>query len=172
VTARLWRDGQLLADLPDARRDVGTTAAPAAYRLELTTERGGEEWLWATRTETSWDFRSGRPAAGRTEPLPLLQIGYGVPADLTGYVSGRHPHLIGLNLWHQEGLRAPRGTTMRVEVSFDEGATWRAVPVIRHGDGYRALVPAGQGSVSLRVHATDSAGNAVTQTVIRAYGLK
>jgi Subtilase family len=172
VTAKLWRDGKLLADLPDARRDVDTTAAPAAYRLDLATERGGEEWLWATRTETSWEFRSGRPAAGRTEPLALLQVGYGVPADLTGYVSGRHPHLIGLTLWHQEGLRPPRGTTLRVEVSLDEGAKWRGVPVIRHGDGYRALVPPGYGSVSLRVHARDSAGNTVTQTVIRAYGLK
>jgi hypothetical protein len=61
---------------------------------------------------------------------------------------------------------------VRVEVSLDEGAKWRGVPVIRHGDGYRALVPAGTGSVSLRVHARDGAGNAVTQTVIRAYGLK
>ncbi|WP_173056291.1 S8 family serine peptidase [Phytohabitans houttuyneae] len=172
VTAKLWRDGKLLAELPDARRDVGTTAAPAGYRLDLTTARSDEEWRWATRTETSWEFRSARPAAGRTEPLPLLQIGYGVPADLTGYVSGRHPHLLGLTLWHQEGLRAPRGTTLRVEVSLDEGAKWRGVPVIRHGDGYRALIPAGTGSVSLRVHARDGAGNAVTQTVIRAYGLK
>ena len=172
VGAKLWRDGKLLAELPDARRDVGTTAAPAAYRLDLTTERGGEEWLWATRTETSWEFRSGRPAPGRTEPLPLLQVGYAVPADLTGYVSGRHPHLLGLTVWHQEGLRPPRGTTLRVEVSLDEGAKWRSVPVIRHGDGYRAVLPAGHGSVSLRVHARDNAGNAVTQTVIRAYGLK
>ncbi|GAB3536715.1 S8 family serine peptidase [Phytohabitans suffuscus] len=172
VTAKLWRDGKLIADLPDARRDVGTTAAPAAYRLELTTGRVDEEWQWATRTETSWEFRSTRPAAGRTEPLPMLQVDYGVPADLNGFVSGRHPHLIGLTLWHQEGLRAPRGTTLRVEVSLDEGATWRSAPVIRHGDGYRALVPSGTGSVSLRVHARDSAGNTVTQTVIRAYGLK
>ncbi|MFC0532459.1 S8 family serine peptidase [Phytohabitans kaempferiae] len=172
VTAKLWRDGTLLAELPDARRDVSTTAAPAAYRLELTTERGGEEWLWATRTRTSWEFRSGRTAQGRAEPLPLLQVGYGVPADLSGHVSGRHPHLITLQLWHQEGLRAPRDTTLRVEVSLDEGAKWRTVPVTRHRDGYRALVPAGSGSVSLRVHARDGAGNAVTQTVIRAYGLR
>ncbi|MDQ7907112.1 S8 family serine peptidase [Phytohabitans sp. ZYX-F-186] len=171
VTAKLWRDGKLLADLPDARRDVATSAERAGYRLELTTERSGEEWQWATRTETAWEFRSGRPAAGRTEPLPLLQIGYAVPADLSGYVSGRHPHLIGLTLWHQEGLREPRGTTLRAEVSLDEGATWLRVPVIRNGDGYRALVPAGTGSVSLRVHASDAAGNTVTQTVIRAYGL-
>ncbi|BCB81827.1 hypothetical protein GCM10022251_14430 [Phytohabitans flavus] len=84
------------------------------------------------------------------------------------YVSGRHPHLLGLTLWHQEGLCA---TTLRVEISLDEGTTWRAVPVIRHGDGYRALVPAGAESVSLRVHARDAAGSTVTQTVIRAYGL-
>jgi len=172
VSARLWRDGRLFAELPDARRDVATTAVPALYRLELTTARGSVRWRWATRTETRWAFRSARPAPGRTEPLPLLQIRYGVPADLTGHVSGEHPHLLGLTLWHQEGLPPPHGTALRVEISLDEGAWWRAVRVIGRGDGFRALVPAGIGSVSLRVHAQDGAGNAVSQTVIRAYGLK
>ena len=46
-------------------------------------------------------------------------------------------------------------------MSDDDGATWRTTA---------GLIPAGSKPVSLRVTASDKAGNAVTQTVIRAYG--
>ena len=36
--------------------------------------------------------------------------------------------------------------------------------------GSAVIVPAGHGTVSLRVTAVDKSGNSVTQTVIRAYG--
>jgi hypothetical protein len=172
VTARLWRDGALLATLPDARRDVTVPAAPGAYRLELTTSRSEEEWIWATRTETAWDFRSARPTGTLAEPLSLLQVDYAPPTDTAGRVSGQHPHLLGITLRHQEGLAAPRGAAVRVEVSFDEGTTWRQARVIGKGNSVRATIPAGTGSVSLRVHASDAGGSAVTQTVIRAYGFR
>jgi subtilisin family serine protease len=170
VSARLWRGSELIAELPDAVRDVPTVAADAAYRLEVTTGRSDPEWQWATRTETAWEFRSARPANG-ARALPLLQVDYHSPADLSGRVSGRKPHVLGLALWHQDGLPKPRNPTVRLEVSFDEGATWRVAPVSRHGKGYRATIPAGTGSVSLRVRAADGGGSTVTQTVIRAYGL-
>ncbi|MDG4786677.1 S8 family serine peptidase [Micromonospora sp. WMMD1102] len=171
VSGTLWRDGKLLAELPDARRDVPTTGPEAGYRLALTTERDGAEWSWGTRTETVWQFRSGRSAGDGARPLPLLQLDYAVPVDLTGRAAGRR-HTVGLTLRHQDGHPAARGTSLTVEVSFDEGASWRRVPVTGHGNAYRASVPAGEGTVSLRVGATDRSGNAVTQTVIRAYGLR
>jgi hypothetical protein len=57
-----------------------------------------------------------------------------------------------------------------VEFSTDDGATWREAPVSRAGDRWLAQVdnPAG-GFVSLRTKATDTDGNTVDQTVIRAY---
>lgn len=172
VTARLWRDGVLLAELPDAVQDVATTAGDAAYRLELDTARSGEEWRWATRTETVWEFRSARPATGDAVPLPLLQVHYDAPTDLSGWVSAGHPHFLGLTLSDQDGGPVPTGTVVRVEVSFDAGASWQTADVVKAGGTFRAKIPAGTGSVSLRVHARDAAGNAVTQTVIEAYGLR
>ncbi|MPZ26746.1 MAG: S8 family serine peptidase [Micromonosporaceae bacterium] len=172
VQARLWRDGTLVEELPDARRDVFVDPEPATYRLELTTERD-HAWQWATRTDTAWEFESGRPDGPDPAVLPLLQVDYDVPADRTGRVDGARPHLLGLALRHQDGLPAPRAAHATVEVSFDDGASWRQVPVFGIGRGeLSAVVPAGDEAVSLRVHATDTHGNAVTQTVLRAYGLR
>ncbi|WP_432824783.1 S8 family serine peptidase [Dactylosporangium sp. CA-092794] len=161
ATVTLTRDGAPLATPRDGWQDVTVPPGPAAYRLTMTTQRGGPEWEWGTRTETVWDFRSGHtstPAA-----LPLLRVDYGVPVDLSGKAGGR-PHLI--------SLCVPGSTALTAAVSSDEGATW--TPAFTFGAGTRgcsvAIIPGGTGSVSLRVHATDRAGNAVTQTVIRAYG--
>ena len=156
VSARLWRDGAVLAELPDAWRDVQTTAGPARYRLELTTHRESEEWQFATRTETAWEFTSSTVDGVR--PLPLLQVDYQVSR-----------HGLGLRLRHQDGLPSPRGTKVRVDVSFDDGATWTPTRVWGHGTKYSVAVPSGKGPVSLRVHASAADGAAVTQTVIRAY---
>jgi hypothetical protein len=171
VGAKLWRDGTLLAELPDARQDVLTTGPEARYRLELNTERRDDEWAWGTRTETVWDFRSGDQPGTEARPLPLLQVDYAVPVDLTGRATGRQ-HTIGLTLRQQDGLAPPKGTSLTAEVSFDEGVTWQQARVTGHGTTYAATIPAGKGTVSLRVRATDQSDNAVTQTVIRAYGLR
>ncbi|MFF5263146.1 S8 family serine peptidase [Actinomadura viridis] len=172
VQARLWRDGTLVKELPDAKGDVQVGSDPAAYRLSLTTERKSQEWAWGTRTETIWDFRSGRSQGDEQQRLPLLQVDYRVPGDQYGRVPGRSPHHLDLTLRHQDGLAAPKGTAMTLQVSFDEGATWRAARLDRReGGAYRATIPSGKGTVSLRVQARDASGNAVTQSVIRAYGL-
>ncbi|WP_239167101.1 S8 family serine peptidase [Catellatospora coxensis] len=169
VAAMLWRDGTLVAELPSAMADVEVAAGAAGYRLQLTTARTSPEWARATRTDTVWEFRSG--TADKARALPLLQVDYRVPADLNGSVAGR-AHTVGLGLRHQAGLPTPRHTTLVVEVSFDEGKSWRAVRVTGRGDAYTAHIPAGSGSVSLRTRATDGAGNTVTQTVVRAYDLR
>jgi hypothetical protein len=171
VQARLLRDGEVVADMPYAWGDVSTAPEPASYRLEMTTGRQSEEWQWATHTETVWEFQSGRPAHG-TQPLPLLQVDYRVPTDLDGRVSGLLPHPVRLGLRHQDGLAAPEVDEVTLEVSFDEGDTWRQVPVRRIGADLVAVVAPQPGTVSLRVHAEAADGSAVTQTVIRAYGVR
>jgi hypothetical protein len=60
-----------------------------------------------------------------------------------------------------------------LDVSFDDGASWKAVHVKRDGRGWVADLdhPVRAAYVSLRASAADLAGNSVEQTVIRAYGL-
>ncbi|GAB4051195.1 S8 family serine peptidase [Catellatospora paridis] len=171
VAAKLWRDGTPIADLPHAMSDVEVPAGAAGYRLQLTTARATTEWARATHTDTTWDFRSATVSGDKAAPLPLLQVDYQAPAGLEGSVAGR-PHTVGIGLRHQAGLPAPRHTTLVVEVSFNEGTSWRAVRVTGRGDAYTAHIPAGAGNVSLRTRATDGAGNTVTQTVVHAYDLR
>jgi hypothetical protein len=158
ASATLWRDGKVLAQLPDAWRNVPTTPGDAAYRLVLDTARGGEDWSYGTRTTSEWTFRS---AAGRAA-LPLLQVSYDVPAGLTGTATTR-AHLVRLGV-------AGHGTKLTAEESADDGVSWKPAVTAGRDGAFTALVPAGRAPVSLRVTASDKAGDSVRQTVIRAYG--
>ncbi|MEU4472348.1 S8 family serine peptidase [Micromonospora sp. NPDC023888] len=172
VEARVSRDGEQLADLSAGWAPVPTTAGRARYRLDLTTKRSSADWRYATRTDTAWEFTSARPTGDTATPLSLLQVDYQVPADLLGTVRGDRPHQLGLTLRQPSGVPAPTGASVRVQVSFDGGVTWRDATTKGSGTRYTATVPAGRGTVSLRVHAADRAGNTVDQTVLQAYGLR
>jgi hypothetical protein len=173
ASAVLSRDGQVVSELPDAWGDLTTSSGDSAYKLDLSTARVDEdgEWNWATSTRTVWDFRSKKTSETTATALPLLQVDYEVATDLTGRVAAR-PHQIGFKVHQQAGVAAPRSTSLQAEVSFDEGKTWRRIIAVGAHGHYVALVPAGKGTVSIRVVAGDNAGNKISQTVIRAYGLK
>ena len=151
----LSRNGAEIATLNHGWQDVPVPAGTATYKLAMTTKRLGmdaADWQYGTSTATEWTFKSG--AAGT---LPLLQIGYDAPVTPTG-VTTKLPHLL--------GVKVPNARQVKVETSADEGRTWRTALTI----GSTVVVPAGKGTVSLRVTASDRSGNSVTQTVIRAYG--
>ncbi|TCC43564.1 S8 family serine peptidase [Kribbella sindirgiensis] len=164
-SATLSRNGQVVAELPDAWEDVITSSDNAAYKLDLSTERIDEEgeWNWGTRTETSWEFRSAKQADDKATPLALQQVAYTVPVDLTGRVSART---------HVVGFESPRASSLQAWSSFDEGKTWQRLVVIGALGHFLAVVPNAHDTVSLKVAATGPNGSKITQTVIRAYGVK
>lgn len=164
--ARVYRDGELLAELPNARQGVDVPAGEGTYRLELDVSRDDAEWQRAIRSSTAWTFPSARPAAGTTAELPLLQIAYDAPTDDDGHATKR-PHRLGLQVTDQGG-KVRSGATLTAEVSFDDGATWKNLPVKKDEHGFSAQVPAGTAPVTLRVTATDGSAS-VTQEVVRAY---
>jgi hypothetical protein len=61
-----------------------------------------------------------------------------------------------------------------VEVSYDDGSTWRPATVRPNRGEWKALVdhPAGAEFVSLRSSVSDPEGNTQRQTIVRAYALK
>ncbi|TCC11841.1 S8 family serine peptidase [Kribbella soli] len=164
-SATLSRNGQVVAELPDAWEDVITSSENAAYKLDVFTERidSEGEWNWGTRTQTSWEFRSAKQADDKATPLALQQVDYKAPVDLTGRVSART---------HVVGFESPRATGLQAWSSFDEGKTWQRLVVIGAVGHYLAVVPNAHDTVSLKVQATGPNGAKVTQTVIRAYGVK
>ncbi|MGX1488153.1 subtilisin family serine protease [Streptomyces tendae] len=175
ATAVLYRDGQQLARSENgAWGAFEVPAGEAAYRLDLTTKRVSEQWYFGTGTHTSWTFRSGTTA----EPalLPLLQLDYDVPVDAQNAVGRSRTHRVGLSVRTQDGLAAPRGVSLKVEASYDDGRTWstaRTTPQ-GHDSRFTSVVerPARlrqDAFVTLRVTATDAHGNGVRQTVTRAY---
>lgn len=75
-----------------------------------------------------------------------------------------------------ERNRAALGSvhTPTVEVSYDDGRTWRATNVKRHHGKWTVTVnhPAGAEFVSLRGGVSDADGNSEKVTIIRAYALR
>ncbi|MET8329439.1 S8 family serine peptidase [Streptomyces sp. NPDC005181] len=174
VAAVLYRDGKKVSEAAGAWGDFHVPAGEADYRLDLTTERKTEYWQTGTKTATSWTFRSD--TAAEDTLLPLLQVDYGVPADLWNTVEGGKRHDLDLTVRHQDGLAAPAGVKLKVEASFDDGKTWKGqVRVEDRGHNRFTATIERPGDhrqdafVTLRVTASDKAGNTVQQTVERAY---
>lgn len=164
-TARLYRNGAVIAEAPDARRSFDVSG-DASYRLELDISRDEDEWQRGIRSSTDWTFRSARPKGDAAEVLPLLQVQYDVPADTSGRAT-RLPHLVGLDVTDQVGT-AVRGATLSAQASFDDGKTWRKLAVVSWRGSFVAAVPGGSKPVSLKVTASHGSSK-VVQEVIRAY---
>ncbi|MFF2641240.1 S8 family serine peptidase [Streptomyces niveus] len=173
AAAVLYRDGKKAAEADSAWTDFPVPSGAADYRLDLTTSRKSPEWAYATATDTSWSFRSD--AAGGATTLPLLQLDYDVPVDAHNAVGRGRSHTVGLTVRAQDGLPGPRGVTVKVEASYNDGKSWeRATVKSRGSDGFSARIDRpdrlrGDAYVTLRVTAEDSSGNRVRQTVERAY---
>ncbi|GAB3170700.1 hypothetical protein GCM10027162_11570 [Streptomyces incanus] len=134
--AVLYRDGRQVGRADGGFADFEVPSDAADYRLDLTTSRTSPEWVYGTGTETSWSFRSGTAAPATT--LPLLQLDYDVPVDAYNAVRPGRTHTVGLSVRAQDGLAAPRGVGVQVEVSYDDGRSWSRAGLMpglkRHAD--------------------------------------
>ncbi|MFC5828900.1 hypothetical protein [Nonomuraea insulae] len=151
--------------LPFAGRALTSIGGTAVTR-----EAGQEAQFWATLTGASPTARSASQAA---EQLPLVQLDYEVETDGDGRAARRAP--LTLVASHLPG--GPRSDTIKqvtLDVSYDDGVTWREERLSRRGDGWRAELraPSGARYVTLRAGAQDRKGNTIEQTIVRAYGLK
>ncbi|WP_208115971.1 S8 family serine peptidase [Labedaea rhizosphaerae] len=156
------------------------SAGPLRYRLVVENHRDASISPYSSSTSTTWSFTSAAAkVAGERDLLPLLQIRYNLEPDGSGVVSRksefgvtveqRAPVSVGLVETPVAGGGSPGAP--RVTVSYDDGATWTPLTADRKGR-YRLNAPEAAQFAALRVTATDSAGNSVEQTVIRAVGLR
>ncbi|MGW2627262.1 S8 family peptidase [Micromonospora taraxaci] len=161
---RLLRDGKEIGTSDSPWAEFAVPAAKAAYRLEATTTRGAPDTL-STSVSVAWTFTSAYTAS--PQRLPLTTVRPMPVLDDTNTARAGRIMTIPVTLDRQADSKAAANRSLTVSASFDDGRTWVALPVLR--DVALISHPRRAGFVALRLTATDTAGNTVTQTIQRAY---
>ncbi|WP_253885029.1 S8 family serine peptidase [Actinokineospora diospyrosa] len=164
-TTSLYREGKLVGTHNQPGRGVFIAGEPGKYRLTSDIARDQPWWPTSTKVSADWSFQLPRDIR---VALPLLTVGFRPPVSLANTTPGGREVSFPVTVARQDGV--PTVSTLTVDVSYDDGATWTPTRLVRDGAAWKATVthPA-SGFASLRAKATDSAGNTVDQTVIRAY---
>jgi len=168
----LDRDGKRIFDRTGNDFDVEVPAGTRTYRLGADLDRGPLQAL-STRVTCEWTFRSGTVGGDAWKPLPLSAVRFLPPLSGENAAPAGNTFVIPFEVQRQPGSAAGTVRELTVEVSYDDGATWRPASVLRLRQQGVAVVrhPAGPGFASLRARSTDSAGNTLSETIIRAYRL-
>lgn len=168
----LYQGDRLLAQNgPKPEFGVGGLAPEELpYRLVADTAGNPDLTPYSTTTHTEWTFTSGEV---ENQALPLAQLDYVAEVDAAGRAKRTSafsvkPVVVG------SSARADAVTAVQLEVSYDDGASWRRQD-LKERDGTwqaRLSAPAQASQVSIRVTARQRNGGGISQTVIRAFGLK
>jgi hypothetical protein len=164
----LSRNGTLIAEADQAGGNFEVPAAPGRYRLEVSATRAAPFTL-STKVTGVWVFDSGHVTGPDWVRPHLHSVSFAPRLRADGSTPAGRAFDLPLRVAAQDGPVRP-GVTPVIEVSVDDGATWRAVPVTRKGTAQVATVPhpTGSGFVSLRARIAHD-GTVSEQTVIRAY---
>ncbi|MEV0952169.1 S8 family serine peptidase [Promicromonospora sp. NPDC050249] len=182
VTSRLYQGDTLV------RESIGQavqTTVPVAdgtqeYRFEIDTDAADDQHRYSTSTRTSWTFVADQaddavPGQQGT-PLPLVQLDYDVDTALDGTVrAGSTVPFVVAPYTVPGAPRAGQVVGATLDVSYDGGDSWSKAKLSKDGDHWvtRLRIPSrGAELVSLRATARDDAGNAVTQEVVSAFGVR
>lgn len=113
-----------------------------------------------------WTFTSEHEAASEnSKPLPLMAIRFAPDLDDHNRARAGYPLVIPVLVQQQRDSAHGSPRSLRVEVSYDGGKTWRRTPLLGSGLKRFALVAhlAGAAFVSLRVTAADSLDNTLSR---------
>ena len=183
---RLYRDGVLIDDEYDV---TGTTvpapATRATYRVIDEVKRLG--FVHSTAATVDVTFSSGAGQGGRLPAewdcgllnapsctvLPILRVTAPLPTTLSGTMP-IGPRLATFTVSHVPGAQRLPITGADVRLSPDNGKTWHRAWTVPRGNGrYQLLLFNSRAwighAIKIKVHATDAAGGAITQTVAAAY---
>jgi subtilisin family serine protease len=179
TAARVYRNGALVAENRYAVGyfDVGV-AEPATYRVELDMDEGRPGWRIGTESHSAWTFRSARPTAPGWPSVDAVTAVWDLALDLNNAAPAGQSFPVKLNVGHQPGAQAIPIKTVKAWASYDDGGTWKKIPVFVAADGsYVGSVKHPKlndttGFVALRFDVTDEAGGRFEQTLYRAYALR
>jgi len=150
----------------------------ATYRYEQEATRGPNPlggpdiFDLSTHVSAAWTFRSAHVTGQTPAILPLPTLRFQPELDDDNRATSR-VIVLPVAIERPVGAATPRIERVTVDVSFDDGTTWTAVPGALRGDRWFGIVvhPAGAAYASLRGTVRDVAGNAGEVTIIHAYRL-
>jgi subtilisin family serine protease len=165
---RVLRDGKVLCETPYIS---GCYTEPQAgrYRLEVDTKQ--QERPVSVATRTAWEFSAAFDKDN--EILPMLNLGYDVPVDLTNAVKAGSTYEATVTAKYQHGYPGTGPFTLQAWVSHDDGTNWTSLGSQKTDKARKVdfdiRTPKDAKFVTLRVRATDANGTSIDQTIERAW---
>ncbi|MFF9571092.1 S8 family serine peptidase [Streptomyces sp. NPDC014685] len=150
----------------------------SAYELTQNLEKiptSDPNWLRSTAVTTSWSFRSHREPDVHSRGLALLFPAYDLPVDGMNTLPAKQGLKVGLSVEGHAGYTPGAITQATLSYSYDGGTTWTQAPTEQQDGRWTAVLDhtgASGEKVTLKAAFTDAHGNAVTQTVTRAYDVR
>ncbi|NKE59578.1 S8 family peptidase [Lentzea sp. PSKA42] len=162
-------DGKVISDQP-ASGYANLPNMPAEkkrYQVHTETTRDTQ----SSQVTADWSFTSEFVAGEEYKPVPLLAVRFSPRLD----EHNRAGKVVTVPITVERNGTG-KVTDIKdpaVQVSYDEGKTWKPVPLRKTRGGWQVTLihPHGAKNVSFKARAAD-AGGEVQQTIIRAYDLK
>jgi subtilisin family serine protease len=165
ATTRLFRGDELVGETPDTSAAFAVPSWEDEYQLAMSATRSSFDV--STKVSAEWTFRSGL-TGDRVTPVDVSVVRFTPKLDVTNSAPAGRTWEIPVAVQRADGT-VERPCELTVDVSYDEGQSWRHATV--SGGKVTVRHPGDAKSVSLRAFATDEDGNTVRQTIIRAYKL-
>ncbi|MFG2115888.1 S8 family serine peptidase [Streptomyces sp. NPDC048718] len=166
ATTALYRDGVKVGENDDALsgwKPFTVDGSDASYRLTTTVERPATLAAASTRIDTDFTFRS-KPVTATTA-LPVSTVRFAPPVDLSSRTPALAPLTVPVTV--QGAAAGANLKSLTVSVSYDNGKTWKPVPV--QNGTIIVKSPAANAAVSLSAEVTDKEGNVSKLTVHNAW---
>ncbi|MCX4849300.1 helix-turn-helix domain-containing protein [Streptomyces sp. NBC_00893] len=150
----------------------------SAYELTQNLEKidtSDRNWLRSTAVQTTWSFRSRLEPDVYSRGLPILSPAYDAPVDGMNTLPARSGIEVGLSVEGHAGYTPGAVEAASLSYSYDGGTTWTLAPTEQRDGKWTAvldLTAATGKQVTTKATLTDANGNAVTQTITRAYDVR
>jgi subtilisin family serine protease len=163
----VYRDGTALGTSPVTDFvEYPVPDADSSYRVVADARQANAGWTLSTVVTADWTFRSSAAADGAA--LPMLTTRFAPAVDVHNKAPGDRRFSFPAYVTRQDG--PAKVTSLSVDVSYDDGRTWRPAGVRRDHDHWSVTVRhPGSGYASLRSRTRDADGNTQAQTIVRAY---
>ncbi|WP_405392099.1 S8 family serine peptidase [Streptomyces sp. NBC_01102] len=174
----LKRNGEQIATSTYPYGVFEVPAEDSAYELTQNLAKidtADRNWLRSTAVTTTWSFRSHLEPDVYSRGLPILFPAYDLPVDGMNTLPAQSGLRVGLSAEGHGGYTPGTITEATLSYSYDGGASWTEAPATQQDGKWTAVLDhtgATGKQVMLKLGLTDSKGNAVTQTITRAYDVR